>query len=194
MGSELEVSSIFPSHGSMFRRALRSTGSLGSVPPLRRYYGALRLPAAPLLASLALAITVPSLDGANGTSQVPRHPSPRAPRFFDSGGISGAGPPGHASLRFAPSMLPSDLSASSASTTWTFRSPIPQLACSLSTLRDPGCPRLHARLASGWRPCLGRAGVRPAGLRYKVSVTSGLHDVLLVEACLAHRKPSEAQD
>ena len=36
----------FPSSGLMARRPLPSAGSLGSVPPLRRYYEALRLPAA----------------------------------------------------------------------------------------------------------------------------------------------------
>jgi hypothetical protein len=40
------VSAIFPSNVPVFRCPLSSTGSLGLVPPLRRYYQALRLPAA----------------------------------------------------------------------------------------------------------------------------------------------------
>jgi hypothetical protein len=81
---------------------------------------------------------------------------------------------GTMSLRVAPSMLPSELTASSASTTWIFRGPIPQPACSLSTLRDSGRPEHRARLASDWRPCLGRAGVQPAGSLHQVSALYGL--------------------
>ena len=47
MGSKPDVSVIFPSNGSVTRCPLSSTGSLGTVPPLRRYYEALRLPGAP---------------------------------------------------------------------------------------------------------------------------------------------------
>ena len=39
---------MFPSNGVMTWRPLLSTGSLGMVPPLQRYYGTLRLPAAHL--------------------------------------------------------------------------------------------------------------------------------------------------
>ena len=45
MFAELGVSFIVPSNGSVIRCRLRSTGSLGSVPRLRHYYAALRLPA-----------------------------------------------------------------------------------------------------------------------------------------------------
>src|SRR5882724_3683670 len=44
---EPDVSSIFPSSGSVSRHPLPSTGSLGSVPPLRRYYGNARTPGHP---------------------------------------------------------------------------------------------------------------------------------------------------
>ncbi len=44
-----DVPGIFPPKGSMTRRPLPSSGSLGQVPPTRRYYGALRFPAALLL-------------------------------------------------------------------------------------------------------------------------------------------------
>lgn len=41
------MSAIGPLRRAAIRRPLPSTGSRGSVPPLHRYYGALRLPAAP---------------------------------------------------------------------------------------------------------------------------------------------------
>src|SRR6266404_4797234 len=44
---EPDVSSIFPSSGSVSRHPLPSTGSLGSVPPPRRYYGNARTPGHP---------------------------------------------------------------------------------------------------------------------------------------------------
>jgi hypothetical protein len=80
MGCEPNVSAIFPSLGSMFRRTLRSTGSLGSVPPLRRYNGALRLLAVPLasLCFLRSAIPVPA-TGNDEVSQVPGEPSRACP-------------------------------------------------------------------------------------------------------------------
>ena len=40
-----DAPAMFPSNGVMTWRPLLSTGSLGMVPPLRRYYGTLRLPA-----------------------------------------------------------------------------------------------------------------------------------------------------
>jgi hypothetical protein len=47
MGSRLGVPGIFPSDGLMARHPLPSAGSLGSVPPRRRYYEVLRLPSTP---------------------------------------------------------------------------------------------------------------------------------------------------
>ncbi len=44
MRSELGISVTFPSYGSSIRRPLPSTGSLGLVPPLQRYYETLRFP------------------------------------------------------------------------------------------------------------------------------------------------------
>ena len=43
----------------MTRRPLFSTGSLGMVPPLRRYYGTLRLPSVPLAALRCLRLAIP---------------------------------------------------------------------------------------------------------------------------------------
>ena len=50
---------MFPSSGLMTRRPLPSTGSLGSVPLLHRYYEALRLPAAHPAALRCLRLAVP---------------------------------------------------------------------------------------------------------------------------------------
>jgi len=43
------------------RRPLPSTGSLGTVPPIQRYYETLRLPAARLAALRFLRLAIPSL-------------------------------------------------------------------------------------------------------------------------------------
>src|SRR5262249_27119957 len=58
-GSDAPV--LFPSNGWLKRRPLCSAGSLGLVPPLRRYYGTLRLPAARLAALRRLRLAIPSL-------------------------------------------------------------------------------------------------------------------------------------
>ena len=58
---ELDVSAIFPSNVPVSRCFLPSTGSLGSVPPLRRYCKALRLPAAPPALLRFLRFAVPPL-------------------------------------------------------------------------------------------------------------------------------------
>ena len=50
---------MFPSNGVITRHPLRSTGSLGMVPPLRRYYGMLRLPTARLAALRCLRLAIP---------------------------------------------------------------------------------------------------------------------------------------
>ena len=52
---------MFPSNGPLKRRPLPSAGSLGPVPPLRRYYGALRTPAARLAALRCLRLAIPPL-------------------------------------------------------------------------------------------------------------------------------------
>src|SRR5271157_513428 len=55
-----DAPSVFPSNGVMTWRPLLSTGSLGMVPPLRRYYGTLRLPAAHLSSFRVLHEPIPS--------------------------------------------------------------------------------------------------------------------------------------
>src|SRR5436190_16275907 len=49
---------MFPSNGPLKRRPLPSAGSLGRVPPLHRYYEALRTPAVPLAALRCLSLTI----------------------------------------------------------------------------------------------------------------------------------------
>ena len=50
---------MFPSNGSLKRRPLPSAGSIGPVPPPRRYYEALRLPAARFAALRCLRLAIP---------------------------------------------------------------------------------------------------------------------------------------
>ena len=149
-------------------------GPFGSVPPLRRYYDALRRPDAPLSLRLRSRLAVASLR--RSTRDLPSSSATlatRAPALRPRRNL-GSRPPGTTSLRLAPSVLPSEPTVSSASATCTFRGPIPQPACSLSTLRGPGCPHRHARLASGWWPCPRRAGIQPAGSRNQVSARVGV--------------------
>ena len=182
MGFEPDVSSIFPSHGSMSRRALYSTGSLGSVPLLPRYYDALRRPAAPLSLRLRSRFAVPSSTEQAGPPKFlgdPRHARPGSSTPVES---QEQDLRDRSSLRFAPSIMPSEPTASSASTTSIFRGPIPRLACSLSTLRDPGRPRssrkTRFRLAAlPW----------PGGSQTRWVALQGF------ESCLAHMKSSLAK-
>ena len=148
-------------------------GPYGLVPPLRHYYGALRRPARPARLRLRSPQRFRLSTELTGTPKFlgdPRHACSGSSTPVESREQAS----GTMSLRVAPSMLPSELTASSASTTWIFRGPIPQPACSLSTLRDSGRPEHRARLASDWRPCLGRAGVQPAGSLHQVSALCGL--------------------
>jgi hypothetical protein len=105
---------MFPSNGFVTRRPLPSTGSLGVVPRLRRYYEALRLPSVPLAALRCLRLAIPSFrplfiptaqdvrlrfdlelvmpvsagscDGDGRGSQVPGDPSCALALFSDPGG------------------------------------------------------------------------------------------------------------
>ena len=115
-----DVSAIFPSNVPVFRCSLPSTGSLGLVPPLPRYYKALRLPAAPPASLRFLRFAVPPLrlglrsrgrkaqhaagqglftgipntgfiDGDDRTSQVPGGPHYERALLFDPGGTSALG-------------------------------------------------------------------------------------------------------
>src|SRR6185437_9965761 len=50
---------MYPSNGRLKRRPLLSAGTIGPVPPPRRYYGALRLPAVRLAALRCLRLAIP---------------------------------------------------------------------------------------------------------------------------------------
>jgi hypothetical protein len=152
-------------------------GPGGPVPPLPRYYGTLRLPAAPLAALRYLRLAIPSFrpsfvpvglgrgprinlelvsrvsgrhfDGDDRVSQVPGDPSCALALFFDPGGIGHARP-----LRRADAVPAADKSEDSHEklsglnrTAWT-------LAVSAS---QGGSPLHHARRASGcWPSSAGR--------------------------------------
>jgi hypothetical protein len=96
MGSGLGVPVIFPSGGLMARRFLPSAGSLGSVPPPRGYYGALRLPVArpAALRRLRLAVSrshpsfAPAAAGCAGRGPGVGHPVPPAGDCREGGGAS----------------------------------------------------------------------------------------------------------
>jgi hypothetical protein len=93
---------------------------------------------------------------------------------------------GTSSLRLALSVLPSELWASSASTTSKISEPN-HAACVLAVYAScRSLPSAHARLASGWRPCLGRAGFEPAELLTWFLSCLAHMTHLQDEACLAH--------
>ena len=131
----------------MSRRALCSAGSLRLGSPASTLHR--RAPTPPRPSRRA---SLPSRSryrrnsaaGDGEVSQVPRRPScdacpgsstPVEPREQDLRDRQ--------SLRVAPPVLPSEATVSSASTTCTFRGPIPQPACSLSTTLNP--PAVQAR-------------------------------------------------
>jgi hypothetical protein len=55
-----DAPAMCPANGVMTWRPLLSTGSLGMVPPLQRYYGTLRLPPVRLAALRFLRLAIPS--------------------------------------------------------------------------------------------------------------------------------------
>jgi hypothetical protein len=188
---ELDVSAIFPSNVPVSRCSLPSAGSLGSVPPLLRYYEALRFPAAlpTLLRFLRSAVPPPRLglrsrsrktlrlragglltglphtgfiDGGDRTSQVPGEPHYERALLFDSGGTSALG-------HYHALMLPSAFSTASAPAR-TVISELNHTARSLAVYASQdGLPHHHARLASGWLAGLSGRDWVPAGFQRKVS-------------------------
>ena len=175
----------------MTRRPLPSTGSLGPVPPLHRYYEALRLPAAlpprfvsfawryhgcarrfaptgcgrPRLWAWTLGHPEPSRDLTAETSGSPRFlggpPCVHALRS-DPGGPLDARPLRRRDVAFRS---PHDVGSPIRS----FEAQLPRPAHSLSTLRRRGLPRHHARLASGWWPTLAGWDSDPLGPLRRVS-------------------------
>ena len=158
-------------------------GPSGRFPRVYARTAALRLPASPPR-SLALARRFrPCCAGESWISLVPRRPSPRMPRLSDPGGTAGAEPPGPRSLRFAPPASPSELADPSASTTF-FLSGSNSAACVLAVYASqPGSSLDHARLASGWRPCLAGREFNPPGRCVRFAITCWRsHGFLLTEA------------
>src|ERR1700693_4931464 len=177
---EPDVSAIFPSNVPAFRCLLPSTGSLGLVPPLLRYYQALRLPAAlprrfvafaPRYRRCALGFapagarrsthrpgvvtglpTTGSFDGNDRTSQAPGGPLYERALLSDPGGTSALG-------HYRASMLPSAQRTASAPTTMLI-SGLNHTARPFAVYASQsGLLHHHARLASGWLANLsGRAG------------------------------------
>src|SRR5712664_2030118 len=185
---EPDVSSIFPSSGSVSRHPLPSTGSLGSVPPLRRYYGNARTPGHPSrLASFPSfgATTVrpllSPLPPAWGATLQGRGLSRGSPsRSVGGNGWASQVPGGP--LRACPALRPRrDRHAKPLRRVdVAFRnfgprrlpplsiSGLNHTACALAVYASqPGSPLDHARLASGWGLALAGRVWLPARSRVK---------------------------
>ena len=188
---EPDVSAIFPSNVPVFRCPLSSTGSLGSVPPLPRYYEALRLPAAHPASLRFLRFAVPPLrlwaslpraqgaapagqglftgfpitgftDGDDRSSQVPGEPAMGVPCSSTP-----AGPPRSATSALRCCLPP--FKQRRLSRELLFRGSITRPTHSLSTLRRVGCPTAtQDSLPDGWPTLSGRDWL-PAGPQRKVS-------------------------
>src|SRR5712664_3801583 len=170
---EPDVSSIFPSSGSVSRHPLPSTGALGSVPPLRRYYGNARTPGHPSrLASFPslgattvrpLLSPLPPAWGATLQGRGLSRGSPSRssvemagpPRFLGDlrahaplSDPDGTGTPSH----YGVSMLPSAILEHVGSRHSLFRGSITRPPHSLSTLRSQGLPwtTQDSLPAGGW--------------------------------------------
>ena len=190
MVSRLGVPGISPSGGLVARHPLPSTGSLGSVPPRRRYYEVLRIPSTrpAALRFLRLAVSrshplfAPVAAECNrpwAWSWSPGAPAGELPRRWKglpgswgtpvsvpcSSTPAGSRAPGHCGAATRPSVE------------WTTSAPAMMSISGLNgTARSlavyasqPGLPRHHARLASGrWPSSAGRAWL-PAGFHRKVS-------------------------
>jgi hypothetical protein len=184
----------------MSRRALRSAGSLRLGSPASTLHRRAPTPRRP-----SRRASLPSRSryrrnsaaGDGEVSQVPRRPScatcpgsstPVEPREQDLRDRQ--------SLRVAPPVLPSEPTVSSASTTFTFRGPIPQPACSLSDAswsRSPVCfsTTTQDSLPAGG-PALAGRGCYPQGHATRFRLMMGLHGFLLVEALLGAQQGVQA--
>jgi hypothetical protein len=181
----------FPLTVAMSRRALCSAGSLRIGSPASSLHRRAPTPRRP-----SRRASLPSLGGTAAIQQPETTRSPKflgdphahVPRFFDPGGTSGAGPPGPA--------VPTCRSSGVAFRAYCLvgfhnidisgpDSAARALAVYASWSRSPVCfLDDHARLASGWRSCLGRAGFHPQGHATRFQIMSGSHGFLLVEAFL----------
>ncbi len=176
---EPDVSSIFPSSGSVSRHPLPSTGSLGSVPPLRRYYGNARTPghpsrlaSFPSLGATTVRPLLSPLPPAWGATLQGRGLSRGSPSRSVGGNGWASQVPGGPS-RACPALRPRrDRHAKPLRRVdvafrnfGTRRLPplsisgLNHTACALAVYASqPGSPLDHARLASGWGLALaGRA-------------------------------------
>jgi hypothetical protein len=184
MVSGLGVPGIYPSDGLVARHPLPSAGSLGSVPPRRRYYEVLRIPSTPpaALRFLRLAVSrlhsrfVPVAVGCTGRGPGVGHPVPPAgslPRRWvglpGSWGTSvnvpcsptPAGPraPGHCGAATRPSVK-LKTSAPAGRIISGLNRTARSLAVYASQCRSPGH---HARLAPGCWPALPDGAGYPQG-------------------------------
>ncbi len=187
MVDEPGVSFIVPSTSSMLRHRLPSTGSLGSVPPLQRYYAVLRLPAAHPVSLRCLRSTVPK----SAPVSLPQRAEParqglglvtRCPSGFTS---EASGPPRFLDVPVAHmlrsrtpvesqrpgllgrSMQPSAVVTASASTSTNSRGSLTQPARSLCTLRSAGYPHTTQHsVPAGGQPL-------PGGIRDPPGRTEG---------------------
>ncbi len=194
-----------PSNGSEIRRPLPSAGSCGSVPRLRRYYGALRDPDARPAALRLLRLAVPLLrpffaptdtgrcgrgpgvvhrvlltvleSGSAWASQVPEEPPVSMPSSSTP-----VGPPRQAiaaSWYCLPHLRKRRLPRLQLSR-------LNHTACALAAYASsPGSPLDDARLASGCRPALPGGGGYPPGsnTRFQALLLSSSPRLIL-----AHRK------
>ena len=151
---------MFPSNGPLKRRPLPSAGSLGPVPPPRRYYGTLRPPAAPLASLRCLRSAIPPLRrgllpsastrgrGLRGVGVPVPEPelsveTDGSPKFLGTPRVpwpcspTPVGPvtPGHSGV---PARSPRLTRARTPA--MIFRGSIARPGHSLSTLRREGCP------------------------------------------------------
>ena len=199
-----DAPAMFPSNGVMTWRPLLSTGSLGMVPPLLRYYGTLRLPAARLRPFRMLHEPIPScrpcfaplgrgrptggqgvvgsglpirnVDGDVGVSQVPWKPWWSLSVLFDPGRIRQA--------EWTKSELPDTAPAcvqDEGSTRLVF-SGLNHTTFDLAVYASQdGSPHHHARLASGCWSGFARRDSYPQGFNERFQSSSLF---LLSKACL----------
>ena len=190
-----DAPAMFPSNGVMTWRPLLSTGSLGMVPPLRRYYGTLRLPAVhlsplrflhepipsfrPLFAPLGRGrptggqeiwgsgLLIRNVDGDVGVSQVPWKPWWSLSVLFDPGRIRQA--------EWTKSKLPDTAPAcvhDEGSTRLVF-SGLNHTTFDLAVYASQGgLPHRHARLASGCWSGFARRDSYPQGFNERFQSSS----------------------
>ena len=155
--------SSFPRSVLCSGAALCSAGSLGSVRLLLSSYCGTPTSRSARVARFSLHFAVSSSDDETGSPKFlgsPRHACPALRLRWNLPEQAS----GTSSLRLALSVLPSEPLASSASTTANISEPNHAAYVLAVYASCRSLPSAHARLASGWRPCLGRAGFEPAGL------------------------------